>query len=153
VAYTPKRMSSEEIDAFLAAPRHALVAVEGEDGAPLLSPVWYAYEGGRLYISCFSNSAKARALRRNPRIAICVDGAHPDARFVSLYGRATLLDGDGPELEALRWRITRRYCASEEEARRDFDDVPQSDCATIVLEPEKIVARDYNDDTPAEAAD
>lgn len=151
MAYASRSMTRDEIDAFLAMPRHALVSVEASDGALLLSPVWYAYEGGRLYASCSANSARVRALRRNPRIAICVDAGHPDARFVSLYGHAVILEGDDPELEALRWRITRRYCASDDEARRNLEGDPQSACATIMLDPERIVALDYNDEASGEA--
>jgi len=145
VGYEPRQMTQAEIERFLAAPRHALVCVVGPGGGPQVSPVWYVHEGGRLYVSCSANSARVRALRRDPRVAICVDGGHPDARFVSLYGRARILEGDDPQLEALRWRITRRYCASDEEARQAMQGDAPADCATLVLEPERIVALDYND--------
>ncbi|MDH3519325.1 MAG: pyridoxamine 5'-phosphate oxidase family protein [Myxococcales bacterium] len=138
------RMSAEQIESFLEAPRHAIVAVEQIDGPPLLSPVWYLYEAGRLYISVFADTAKCRNLRRDPRIGICVDAGHPDARFVSIYGRAELREGESPELEAMSWRITRRYCGSDEETRRYLDGLPKKPQAMIVVAPEKMFGLDYN---------
>lgn len=142
---TSTRMSREQIDAFLAAPRHAIAAVQRADGSSRLSPVWYVFEESRLYFSTFVRAAKYRLLRHDPRIAICVDGAHPDARFVSIYGTAEIIEEDSPWRDALEWRITRRYHDSDEAARRyEAELAGQGASALVVVSPEQILGWDYN---------
>jgi len=142
---TSTRMSREQIDAFLAAPRHAVVAAKRADGRPLLSPVWYVFEESRFYFSVLVNAAKCRDLRRDPRIAICVDGAHPDARFVSIYGEAEIIEESSPWRDDLEWRILRRYHESDAEARRYVAELAgQGESALVVVSPEQIAGWDYN---------
>ncbi len=138
-------MSPEQIEAFLAAPRHAVVAVLRRDGTPQLSPIWYLCENDRLYFSIFVESAKYRQLRRDPRIALCIDGGHPDARAVMIYGTAKLIEDEGPWREDLEWRILLRYHESEAQARRYQEEIAeQGRGALVVVTPERIVGRDYN---------
>ncbi len=138
-------MTQAQTDEFLQAPRHAVVATNRRDGPPQLSPVWYLYEAGRIYISVRVASAKYRNLRRDPRIGVCVDGAHPDARAVMIYGRAELIEADSPWREDMHWRITRRYFGSDEEARRFRDEAREwGPRALIVVTPEKTISQDFN---------
>jgi PPOX class probable F420-dependent enzyme len=142
---TSTRMSREQIDVFLAAPRHATVAVQRPGGGSQLSPVWYVFEESRLYFSAFAQAAKCIHLRRDPRIAICVDGAHPDARFVTLYGGAEIVDEDTPWRDELEWRIARRYHDSDEAARRYETELSgQAPSVLVVVSPEKVMGWDYN---------
>jgi len=138
-------MSREQIDAFLAEPRHAIVGVVRSDGAPQLSPVWILYENGRIYFSIFVDSAKYRLLERDPRIGICVDAGHPDARVVTIHGVAKLVPEQSAWSEDLAWRINRRYHASDEAARSYLEETEtQGAGALVVVSPEKIVGRDFN---------
>ena len=138
-------MSREQIEAFLAAPRHAVVAALRRDGTSQLSPIWYLCENDRLYFSIFVESAKYRQLRRDPRIALCIDGGHPDARAVMIYGTAELIEDEGPWREDLKWRILLRYHESEAQARRYQEEIAeQGRGALVVVTPERIVGRDYN---------
>jgi PPOX class probable F420-dependent enzyme len=138
-------MSRAQIDAFLAPPRHAIVATRGADGSPLLSPVWYVFEDSRLYFSTFCRSAKYRHLSQDSRISICVDGAHPDARFVSLYGTAELIDQPSQWRDELEWRIVRRYHASDEAARRYEAELSGDGASSLVaVSLERIMGWDYN---------
>ena len=139
------RMSHDQIEAFLAPPRHAVVAVQRADGTSLLSPVWYVFEESRFYFSCLVHSAKYRLLKADPRISICVDAAHPDARFVSIYGRAEVVTGVQTRRDELDWRITRRYHESDDAARRyEAELAGEGASALLVVSPEQIMGWDYN---------
>jgi hypothetical protein len=46
VTETSIHMSPDQIDSFLAEPRHAIVGVVRADGTPQLSPVWILYDNG-----------------------------------------------------------------------------------------------------------
>lgn len=137
-------MSQIEIESFLAEPRHAIVGTNRVQGPPQLSPVWYLYEAGKLYIGITANTAKYHNLRRDPGITICIDGCHPDARTVTIYGKAGLVEKGDPLQEDMRWRIIRRYQPDEESARRYAESTRDLPSVLIVVSIEKIISQDFN---------
>lgn len=142
---TNNRMNSAQIQAFLAEPRHAIATVLRDDGAPQISPIWFLYENERLYFSTLVSSAKYRQLRRDPRIALCIDAGHPDARAVSISGTAELFTELTPEHADLEWRILRRYHETDEEARQWVSSIEaEGPNALVVVSPDRIIGWDYN---------
>ncbi|GIV76680.1 MAG: pyridoxamine 5'-phosphate oxidase [Litorilinea sp.] len=137
-------MTQTQIEAFLQAPRNAIVATNAGDGPPQVSPVWYLYEGGRLYISTSSRTAKVRNLRRDPRVTICVDGCPPDYRYVLIRGRVAIVENGAPLQEEMRWRIIRRYYEDEESARAYHEATRDASQVLLVVEPERIIGEDFN---------
>jgi PPOX class probable F420-dependent enzyme len=137
-------MTRSEIEVFLQAPRHAILATNGGDGSPQLSPVWFIYEEGRLYISAGIEAVKVRNLRRDLRLSVCIDAGHPDARYVVLRGVATILEPHDPLQETMRWRIIRHYHASEPEALAYYASVRDFESVLLVVTPEKIISQDFN---------
>ena len=138
-------MTQAGIEEFVQASRHAIVGTNRRDGPPQLSPVWYLYEKGRFYIGVLAATAKYRNLQRDPRISLCVDGGHPDARAVMIHGSAELVEAESPWREEMIWRISRRYHDSDEETRRYLEmsrDWGQT--ALIVMTPENIIGQDFN---------
>jgi PPOX class probable F420-dependent enzyme len=137
-------MTPAQIDTFLRVPRNAIVGTNRTDGAPQLSPVWYIFEDGCLYISIGAGTAKHRNLQRDPRISICVDGCHPDARAVMMYGTVEMIEGDDPLRQEMRWRIIRHYHETEEAARHYFEQVRDLPSALVIVKPEKVISQDFN---------
>jgi PPOX class probable F420-dependent enzyme len=145
MAYAAPLMTEAQIEEFLRAPRHAIVGTNRRDGPPQLSPVWYLYEEGRIYISVLVASAKYRNLQRDPRISLCIDGAHPDARAVMIYGSAELIVADSPWRDEIDWRITRRYFEGDEQARRFREEARDwGPTALIAVTPRKTISQDFN---------
>ncbi len=138
-------MTQEQIDKFLQPPRHAIFATNRIDGPPQISPVWYLYEDGKIYISVLADSAKYYSLRRDPRISICIDGGHPDARAVTIYGTAEIVKDSTAWRDDIFMKIFRRYVESDVDAR-EFKDQAKSDTdvVLVVVTPTKVLARDYN---------
>jgi len=137
-------MTRTQIEAFLQAPRHAIVATNSGDGSLQLSPVWFIYEEGRLYISAGAGTVKVRNLRRDPRLSICIDAGHPDARYVLLRGAATILEPHDLLQEAMRWRIILHYHETEAEAQAYYASVRDYNSVLLVVTPEKIISQDFN---------
>ena len=139
-------MSHAEIEEFLQAPRFAVVGTNRVNGPPQLTPVWYLYENGKIYVSMFVESAKYKNLRRDPRVSICVAGENPDARAVIFSGTVELfLKGNATWVDDIVWRLARRYYDNDKDAQLYMDSEDSSaESALAVLSPERIIAQDYN---------
>lgn len=138
-------MTQTQLDAFLAPPRHAILATNRSgQGAPQLSPVWYVYTGGQFYISVGVNTAKVRNLRHNPAVSLCIDGGHPDARYVIIQGLATIVESGAPRQEEMRWQIIQHYHEHEEDARRYYESMRNFASVLIIVTPEKILSQDFS---------
>ena len=145
MAYEPVEMSEDAIEAFLEAPRFAVVGTNRRDGPPQLTPVWYLYQQGNVYLEMFEKSAKHRNLRRDPRVGLCIAGVHPDARAVMLYGTAELFPQGSAWVDDIRWRLVRRYYENDEEARSYmYRAASGGRRALAVVTPERVLAQDFN---------
>ena len=84
-------MTHAEREAFLADTHVAVVSVADGARAPLVVPVWYAYEpGGDLRFVTGGASRKARLIRKAGRVSLCVQTETPPYRYVSIEGPAVI---------------------------------------------------------------
>jgi PPOX class probable F420-dependent enzyme len=137
-------LTEQEIDEFLTQPRHAVIGTNRRDGAPQLSPVWYLYREGKFYVSLYVHSAKFLNLNRDPRVTVCVDGAHPDARFVTVYGTADFTREASPWREEIERAIALRYSKNPEDAEQYLSSADDPDSALMIITPSKVISLDYN---------
>jgi PPOX class probable F420-dependent enzyme len=94
-------MSTSEWREFVSSgTRTGKAGVTRADGAPHVTPIWFLLDGEDLVFTTHESSVKGRALRRDPRVCVCVDEETPPYSFVSLWGRATLSDDVA---EVRRW--------------------------------------------------
>lgn len=108
-----RRMERDEWRAFLSeGTRTAKAAVVRRDGSPHVAPIWFVLDGEDVVFTTFHTSLKARCLRRDPRISLCVDVDRPPYSYVEVRGRATL-DADRDELRRMATRIGARYMGEE----------------------------------------
>jgi PPOX class probable F420-dependent enzyme len=93
--------------------RTGKAAVTRRDGSPHVTPVWFVLDGDDVVFNTGVDSLKGRILRRDPRLAICVDDQTPPYSFVILKGTVTL--SEDPE-EMLRWAtaIGGRYMGADQ---------------------------------------
>jgi len=80
-------MTPEERRAFLESHRLCVYGFAREGRPPSLSPVYYALDGDDIIISTIASRAKAKAMRRNPQVTLCVLGEEPPFPYLSVYGR------------------------------------------------------------------
>jgi len=81
-------------------------------GRPLVTPVWFVLEGDTLVFNTGQDTAKGRALARDPRVSMCVDLEQPPYAFVQVQGEAELSDGLD-ELVRTATAIAARYMGPE----------------------------------------
>src|SRR3954470_5557 len=83
-------MDAAERDAFLAAERTCRVATVRSDGAPHVTPLWFAWDGASLWLTSIVKSQRWADLQREPRISVIVDAGHDyfELRGVEIRGAA-----------------------------------------------------------------
>jgi len=137
-------MTDQQMADFLAEPRHAAVATTRKDGSPQLSAVWFVYRDGKIFFDIYNRSAKYFNIRRDPRVAVLVDAGCPDARTVTLYGHAELIEEPSSFRDELEWAIARQYHDSEEEAVKYMETAVGPPSSMVVVTPYRILGQDYN---------
>jgi PPOX class probable F420-dependent enzyme len=99
-------------DFLLEGTRTGKLSYAAADGRPLVVPVWFVLEEDRLVFNTGKDTAKGRALARDPRVAICVDLQEPPFAFVQVQGIAEISEDPG-DLVATATAIGRRYMGAE----------------------------------------
>ena len=101
------------MSAFLqAGTRTGKLSYTGVDGRPLVAPVWFIVEDGRVVFNTGKETAKGRALARDSRATLCVDLEEPPYAFVQVQGNAELSEDPG-ELLRTATAIAARYVGPE----------------------------------------
>jgi PPOX class probable F420-dependent enzyme len=140
-------MSRAEWERFLAGRHVAVLATLGPDGQPALTPIWYLYRDGRLFMRTGAESIKARNVGRDQRVTICIQDERPPYKSVTIHGRASI----EPEEEGLDAAIARRYLGAVGGAfylRTAREAVEQSGEVTLAVRPERVVTQDFSQETP-----
>ena len=104
---------SAEVVAFLTAgTRTGKLGFTAADGRPLVAPVWFVVEDGEIVFNTGRDTAKGRAVRRDPRVVLCVDLEEPPYAFVQVQGTATVSEDPG-ELVRTASAIGGRYMGAD----------------------------------------
>jgi PPOX class probable F420-dependent enzyme len=107
-------------------------------GRPLVTPVWFIVEGDSLVFNTGKETAKGRALARDPRTSLCVDSDEPPYAFVQVQGDAELSE-DPAGLLRTATSIAARYVGAERaEEFGKRNGVPGE--LVVRLRPVKVVA-------------
>ena len=102
---TPERQAD-----FLATCPNVTVATIQPSGLPQLTPNWYLWTGSVFWISTAAATIKARNLRRDPRIVLCIDDV-ASGDYVQVTGVARLIEGDDARSPTLD--LCRKYMADD----------------------------------------
>lgn len=112
---SPRRdvsMSTEEVAAFLAEPRTAVLSTLDRDGSPHAAGMWFVPGDREIRMWTYAKSQKAVNLRRDPRCAfLAEDGmAYAELRGVLVKGSVRLVD-DLDAIVAIGTELYERYTA------------------------------------------
>ena len=106
-------MTTSEWQEFVSSgTRTGKAGVTSADGTPHVTPIWFVLDGDDLVFTTHESSVKGKALRRDPRICVCVDDDTPPFSFVSLWGTASLSE-DLDELRRWAAELGGRYMGAE----------------------------------------
>jgi PPOX class probable F420-dependent enzyme len=104
--------ADERREFLLEGTRTGKVATTRADGRPHITPVWFTLEGDEILFTTAETSLKAKTIRRDPRVAMCVDDQQPPFSYVLVEGTATLSD-DLDELRRVATAVGGRYMGAE----------------------------------------
>jgi len=110
-------MTTDETITFLShGTRTGKIAWTDETGAPHVTPIWFvvdAHDGGfDLLFNTGADTPKARAIRRDPRVALVVDDETPPFALVRISGTVDL-DDDLDDVRRWATVIGGRYMGDE----------------------------------------
>jgi PPOX class probable F420-dependent enzyme len=90
---TARRVSRDELLAFLATRHRGVLMTRRADGMPQLSPITCGLDPeGRIVVATYPQRAKVRNIRRDRRVSICVQSDAWNEPYVQVDGRAEILD-------------------------------------------------------------
>ena len=96
-----KEMDKNEIiDFLMEGTRTGKLATVREDGHPHVAPIWFAWNEGKIIFCTGYSSVKAKNMRHNTQVSICVDDESPPYAFVIIQGIAKLYDN---HKDLLKW--------------------------------------------------
>jgi PPOX class probable F420-dependent enzyme len=102
-------IGDERVRAFLSeGTRTGKLSYLAASGRPLVTPVWFVVEDDSLVFNTGHDTAKGRALARDPRATVCVDLERMPFAFVQVQGEAELSE-DPAELLRTATAIAARY--------------------------------------------
>ena len=105
--------SDPRVRAFLTeGTRTGKLSFTSASGQPLVAPVWFILDGGDLVFNTGQDTAKGKALARDPRTAMCVNLEQPPYAFIQVQGMAELSE-DPAELVRTATAIAARYMGPE----------------------------------------
>jgi PPOX class probable F420-dependent enzyme len=93
-------------------PRTAKLATVRANGSPHVAPVWVALDGDEIVFTTAATTMKGKALRRDPRVALCFDDEAPPFSFVIVEGEARISE-DATELLAWSTILAGRYMGND----------------------------------------
>ena len=116
---------AENVRAFLEQPHYAVMATINADGTPQLTVMWYALHPTEdvLLLNASRGLLKERNLRRDPRMAVCVEDG---PRYVTLQGTAELVEDRAQQERDVNELIAPRYVGQRLGARR-WEEIKDSD--------------------------
>jgi nitroimidazol reductase NimA-like FMN-containing flavoprotein (pyridoxamine 5'-phosphate oxidase superfamily) len=108
-------------------------------------PVWYVLMNGAYYLGTYTTSAKAKAIKREPRVGWVIDGGNkPKYHGVSFYGQA-LEVSDAQEREAVYRALGDKYFGTTDDPTflEIFGKVDDAQTVYLRLTPEDGTSWEY----------
>lgn len=81
----------------------AYLATVMPDGSPQVTPVWFSYNGGALWINTRKNRVKEKNMSARPQVALVIQDPDDTFRFIQIRGEVSgpIEDGAVAHIESL----------------------------------------------------
>ena len=95
-------MDQAERRDFVRKHRTCIFGYNRKHDGPAMTVVYYVMDGDDLLISTMADRAKAHAVRRDPKVSVCVLDEQWPLTYVQVYGNAVIEDDFGQAVDVLR---------------------------------------------------
>ena len=128
---------SAKATAFLNEKRFAVLATVNADGTPQLTTMWYVLDGDHILMNTAAGRVKDANLRRDSRIAICVEDEY---NYLTIAGTAELIDDPDVGQADIR-RLAIRYHGLAKAEQMVRDQFSKQRRVTIRLPIERVIEK------------
>ena len=126
---------SEKARAFLNEKHFAVLATINSDGTPQLTTMWYLLEGDTIVMNTKAGRIKDRNMRRDPRIAICVEDGY---NYVTISGTVEMIEQ--PEIAQRDiYQLAARYHGEDKARQQMVEQFSQEQRITLRLRCEGVI--------------
>ena len=106
------------MDDFLTNGHTVILATTRKSGEPFLTPLWFVYDDGVVYLRTRAKSAKVKHIKRDPRVCLMVETGDQwvDLKAVVMNCDAEFVE-DEPERKRIGQMLTDKYAAYRAEVK------------------------------------
>lgn len=84
------RLKVHEIDQLFCEPIISIITTLNSDGTPHMTPVWHLIRGRSILVAVDEQSVKARNIKANPTVGLCIAANENPQRWALVNGHAVL---------------------------------------------------------------
>ena len=138
------KMTSDEVDAFLAEGKTMSCATINHDGTIHMVAMWYGFLEGCIGLETKAKSQKVQNLRRNPNLTVALETGveYNELRGVTLIGTASIVD-DYEQMFPLGISVFERYQGAYTDEMKPFVDVMLRKRVVVKLDVRRTISWDH----------
>ena len=133
------RLSQRENETILREPHISIISTLRPDGTPHMTPVWHLVDDDQVVVAVETTSVKARNVRRNPHVALCIALNESPQRWLLVNGTAALTQEDIPEIVRA---LSRHYLGATEGATYAADVLRKLQFVLLRITPTSMIGFD-----------
>ena len=129
-------MTRVEMEEFLRRPLVVGFTTVRPNGSPQVTPIWYEYDAGKFFCCVGADSVKARNIRRDARVTLCIATHKEPYKYVVAEGTCDVVD-DGVAARFLS--IGTRYYGKERGERFVREIMANDNSVILVVTPTRLL--------------
>ena len=145
--YEMTKISKEELIRFLTQGTFTgKLATTRRDGRSHVVPVWFVLDNknsknkiGNIVFTTYDLSVKAKNIKQDNRVSVCIDDQTPPFSFATIFGTAKIYPYKQKEILEWATKIAERYVGKKD--AKTYGEVNSGEGAVLVrIKPTKVIA-------------
>jgi len=137
-------LSESEVQGFLNSSKIPLhLATINDDGSPVIHPIWYLYENGKLYLYTGRDALKARNIKRTKKAYFSVDTSTDPPKGVKGKASASFLSDLSDSVRIAQAIILKYTSADNPYIQSATKEIQSAESVVIELTPQYYSTWDY----------
>ena len=133
------KLNSEQTWELIGQPIISFITTIRGDGTPHVTPVWHLVDGDDVVVAVARSTVKARNVRANPQVALCVAANQRPQPWALINGTARLSE---ERVEEIVRAVSFHYLGPEEGGPYVEDILQKLDFVLLRITPEQVTGYD-----------